>query len=242
MNKKIYILVGMATILLFVGTGCIDKKETSRVPNKPVIQTTQPENVQEEKTSVIETIKPTPAKTEADPIIQNPTKATSTSPVATKPEITKCTSLDCFAKLARTCTIGEITHSYSTPFPFSSDLRIILNGKTYFKINGKNTNGSCTLIQQFNRPTATLSKEEKQKALEMGKTENEISTQINGMNESFKNNPVTVMTCEGSGPDIATYLINLEHSGSDESCSSSLGEDESHCIISPNLTCITKTL
>jgi len=231
------------SIFLLVGAGCVGKKETRQTPPEVSVQQPQQEVIQESERDAIEVVTPTPVKQEPKPVVQKPIETEPAPPSPPpKPEVTKCTSLDCLIELAKTCTKGEVTYAYSIPFPFAPDLGITINGKTYYKINGKDANGSCTFIQQTRGATVILSEEGRQAALERGQTEEEIDDQLKAMNDSYKDPAIanSVMTCTGAGSDVATYLTNTKLGTFGTSCSISFGEKETRCTVDPNLSCITK--
>jgi hypothetical protein len=242
MSKKIYALAGMMAILLLVGAGCFVKKETQETP-EVAVQQPQEEIVQDREKEATKTVAPAPVKEEPKPVVQKPVETVpAPPPPPPKPEITKCTSLDCLIELAKTCTKGEVIYAYSMPFPLAPDLGITINGKTYYKINGKDTSGLCTLIQQSRGATVILSEEGRQAALERGQTEEEIDDQLKAMNDSFKDPAIvdSVMTCTGAGTDMATYLTNTKLGNFGTSCSISFGEKETRCTVDPNLSCVTR--
>lgn len=229
MNKKLSALAGITAVLFLVGTGCsIGKKDRTDTPTEILNQEQQESATPNEET---------------DPIVATPVELEPTEPVSQpKPEVTKCTTIDCLIELAQTCSKGEVTYAYSIPFPFLPDIGITINGRTYYKINGKDGSGLCTFIEQTRGATVIMSAEGREGALQRGQTEEEIDAQLATMNASYEDPAIlnSVMTCSGAGSDIATYLTNTKQGTFGISCTSLFGQTETHCTADPNLTCIKR--
>jgi hypothetical protein len=250
MNKKIYIFTLIMTISLITSTGCntAPSSETEdKAVTKEEIKTVEPAPTPEPTPEPAPTPTPEPTPAPAPAPAPEPTPAPEPEPApepapapAESTTTAKCSSLDCLIGLAKTCSKGEFTHEYSMPF-FDPENGMTLNVKTYYKINGKDSNNACNLIQQSRGGNAILSEKGRQVLIENGQTEEEINSQMKSVNDSI-NNPSTlniITTCTGAGTDISTYLKNSKQGNFSSSCESS-SSTEATCSFEPNLTCVTK--
>lgn len=145
-----------------------------------------------------------------------------------------CDSLECFSQLAQTCTVGELTHDYSSPLPLMPNVNLVINAQTHLSINGKTADGeSCELSQTSLGGTITASPPQ---------NDSNLNSQIQAMNDSL-NDPTllnTVVTCTGSPENISTYITNFEQNSAATSCKAAPGQTETHCTLPPDLDCVAK--
>ncbi|GEM_PF-3874290 len=126
---------------------------------------------------------------------------------------TKCSSMNCFTKLTPSCRKGEYTYTFSNyPFPLFDVEGLTVDGKTYFKINGVNNDGLCSLTQQALKTVFIMSQQGRQAAIKNGLTDEQVTTQLKAMNDATKEESYskdTLADCTGTGKNITTYLTNI---------------------------------
>lgn len=173
---------------------------------------------------------------------EEPTPTPTPAPTPA-PGPTKCNSMDCLIELARACKKGELLYSYSVPNPLF--IGVTSSGKTYYKINGKDSLGLCKFTFQSRGGNQTLSEEGRQTLVERGMTNQEIDDQIKAMNDATNSEDVLkiVNDCIGTGANIATYLDNSRQGTSSGGCKIEMGMEGSKvaCTYEPGITCTYET-
>jgi hypothetical protein len=162
------------------------------------------------------------------------------------PASAQCDSLDCFIALAPKCQKSEGTYNISMPFPLLEQLTV--KGKYHFQIDGINPNGDCAFSQEWLGGAAEISAADRQNLIASGTTvmgvkvnnitSSGIDDQINSINQSLA--VKSLMTCTGSGDDLAAYLAASEQGSYGSDCTADLGASESQCTVDPDLACEMK--
>ena len=226
--KKTISIVGLVAMLTLLGISCTSNTKLVQ-DNKQKEEIKIPEIQNEKTTNTISTL---PLTTTSEEKIEKIVPKT-----ITKPEITKCQTVDCLVKLAEKCEQGNFVYNYQVPFPEE----MIVIGKTNYKINGKNNSGMCVLLQDGIQSSVTITEEGRKASLDKGLTEENINDQIKKMNDSMKTAFGMKITCTGKTSDLATYLRDALQNGKDvSSCSIGGKENETTCVHEPNVTCITR--
>lgn len=155
-------------------------------------------------------------------------------------ELIHCDSLNCLIGTASACRISEATYNLTIPFPLVPGEK--METVIHAIVMGRNPDGSCTITQQMEGSVISITEQNKKIMLGFGLTSDQIDAQIKSANESLNSYAVlkAILACQGTGENIAAYLVSSQTGIKSLGCLLQGGEKERSCTIEPGLSCVMK--